>query len=183
MMKKPVLLVVLVAVVGLMLSGCEGLLPHRGEAQPQADIIASSYAAADALIHSGGNSLLPNYPLIGATFVDINDLERTTPFGRVVSEHFSSRFSERGFEVIEILLRTNVYVRQDEGGEFMLSRELRNLSEQRNAQAVIVGTYAIGRHQVYITARLIRAVDSRILASHDYTLPLDDDIGYLLRVR
>lgn len=158
-------------------------MPNQREPVVQADIIGSSYAAADALIQSGGDILLPNYPLIGATFVDINDLERTTPFGRMASEHFSSRFTERGFEVVEILLRTNVYVRQDEGGEFMLSRELRNLSEQRNAQAVIVGTYAIGRNNVYITARLIRAVDSRILASHDYMLPLDDDVGYLLRVR
>jgi TolB-like protein len=81
-----------------------------------------------------------------------------------------------------MLLRNNVYIKQ-RGGEFLLSRELRNISSEHNAQAVIVGTYATGRKNVFVTARLIRANDSVILASHDYSLPVDPDVAFMLRNR
>ena len=75
-----------------------------------------------------------------------------------------------------------MYIKQ-RGGEFLLSREIKAISSQHDAQAVIVGTYAVGRKNVYITVRLIRASDSVILASHDYSLPLDSDVAFMLRGR
>jgi hypothetical protein len=49
-----------------------------------------------------------------------------------------------------------------------------------NAAAVIAGTYAVGRNNVYVSARLIRAADNLIIASHDYALPLGPDTKALL---
>jgi hypothetical protein len=62
----------------------------------------------------------------------------------------------------------------------MLSREVQNLSRLHNAAAVIAGTYAVGRNNVYVSARLIRAADNLIIASHDYALPLGPDTKALL---
>jgi TolB-like protein len=76
--------------------------------------------------------------------------------------------------MIEMKMRNNVYIKQN-GGEFVLSRTVRDLSRAQNAAAVVAGTYAIGRNTVYVNARLIRAADNLILASHDYTLPLGPD--------
>ena len=118
--------------------------------------------------------------MIAATFVNIDDLDKASSFGRIVSKQVSSRITEHGVQVIEMLLRNNVYIKQ-RGGEFLLSRELRNISSEHNAQAVIVGTYAVGRKNVYVTARLIRAKDSIVLASHDYSLPMDPDVAFMLR--
>jgi TolB-like protein len=82
--------------------------------------------------------------------------------------------------VIEMQLRNNVFIKQ-RGGEFLLSRELRSISSEHNAQAVIVGTYAVARKNVYVTARLVRASDSIVLASYDYSLPMDQDVAFMLR--
>jgi TolB-like protein len=155
------------------------LATNQKPTPPVADVIGTSHAAADALIDSAGAMLYPQKPLIAATFVNIDDLDQAASFGRVVSEQIASRFTQRSFNVVEMLLRHSIFIRQKQG-EFLLSREVRNLSSEHDAQAVIVGTYAIGSREVYITARLVRAADSIVLASHDYTLPCDRNVSSLL---
>jgi hypothetical protein len=53
---------------------------------------------------------------------------------------------------------------------------LRDLSVEHDAQAAIVGTYAVGVNNVYVTAKVIRASDSVVLASEDFVLPLGPDM-------
>lgn len=159
----------------LQITGCSTVMP-----KPKAYIVDASYSAADGLITGAGRTLARRKPLIAATFVNVDDLEKAASFGRTVSRQVASRFTQRGWLIIEMLFRQNVFIKKN-SGEFALSQELRDISSQHDAQAVIVGTYSIGRDTVYITARLIRASDSIILASVDYTLPLDRNMAFLLR--
>ncbi len=172
--------IILAASLILGLAGCEGLPTNSRPKPVKADIVGSSHAAADVLMRRSAGTLDPAKALIAATFVNIDNLDKTSSFGRIVSEQLGTRFSESGFQVVEMLLRNNVYIKQRQG-EFLLSRELRNISAEHNAQAVIVGTYALGRKNVYVTARLIRSRDSVILASYDYSLPLDHDVSFMLK--
>lgn len=160
------------------LLGCE--TPLNTEDAPVADVLGASHGAANALIDQAGPRLNPSKPLITATFVKIDDLEQTSSFGRIIAQQVASRFAERGYKVVEMLLRNNVYIKQG-GGEFLLSREVRNISSEHNAQAVIVGTYAVGRKNVLVTAKLIQATDGIVLSSYDYSLPIDTDVAFLLR--
>ena len=179
-MKKFVAIVVSSALLGWGSTGCEGTLPMPKPEPVQADIMGGSYQAADVLIQRAGRALKPNKPLLAATFVNIDDLNKASSFGRMVSKQVSSRFSEHGVQVVEMQMRNNVFIKQ-RGGEFLLSRELRSISTEHNAQAVIVGTYAVARRNVYVTARLVRANDSIVLASYDYSLPMDQDVAFMLR--
>jgi TolB-like protein len=181
MMKSMLCGSILACVLLFSLAGCDGL-PTSKEVPPVADVVGTSHAAADSLIQAAAGALLPGRPLIAASFVNIDDLEQPASLGRIVSEQVSSRFTQRGYSVIEMLLRHNVFIKQNTG-ELLLSREVRTLSSSHDAQAVIVGTYAIGRKKVYVTARLIRAADSVVLASHDYTLPIDADVAFMLKGR
>jgi TolB-like protein len=157
------------------LTGCSTVMPA-----PKAYVVDASYSAADGLIYGTERTLDRKKPLIAATFVNVDNLEQATSFGRTVSRQVASRFTQRGWGIIEMLFRHNVFIKKN-SGEFALSQELRDISSQHDAQAVIVGTYSIGRDTVYVTARIIRAVDSIILASIDYTLPIDRNIAFLLR--
>ena len=175
------LLAILLAstVAGAGLAGCE-MLPTPKEEPPVADVVGSSHSAADALMLRAANSLQVGETVIAASFVNVDDLEQSSSFGRIISQQVSSQFANRGYRVVEMLLRNNVYIKQG-GGEFLLSREVRNLSLAHNAQAVIVGTYAMGRKNILVTAKLIRATDSVVLSSVDYSLPIDPDVGHMLR--
>ena len=69
----------------------------------------------------------------------------------------------------------------NERGEFMLSRDIQALGASQNAQAVVAGTYAAGSNAVYISLRLIRLSDSRILGGVDYALPAGPNTQSLIK--
>jgi len=163
--------------LSVFLAGCEtaGVRDTRADA----DIISMSHAAAKKLIIQAGSRLGPE-PIIAASFANIDNLEKSSSFGRIVSQQFVSTFANNGYTVVEMLLRNNVYIARGEG-EFLLSRSIQLLSTEHNAQAVIVGTYAVGGNNVYITSKIIRSSDNIVLASHDFSLPLGPDTTKLLR--
>ena len=159
--------------------------PSRGPFEnkpptPDANIIASSHQAAEALIQESLENLSPSKPLLAASFANIDNLNQTSSFGRIISQQFATAFSNRDFQLVEMLLRKDVYIKQ-QGGEFLLSREVKALGEVHDAQAVIVGTYAVGKNSVFITAKVIDVQRSTVIAAHDYQLPLGPDTKYLLK--
>jgi hypothetical protein len=143
-------------------------------------IINSNRAAANNLIRMAGSQINPSANIIAASFADIDNLMQSSSFGRVTSQQLVSQFAASGYSVVDMLLRNNVYISQDQG-EFLLSREVSQISAEHNAQVVLVGTYAVGSSNVFVTAKLIRASDSVIVASHDYVLPNTRDMRSLLR--
>ena len=62
----------------------------------------------------------------------------------------------------------------------MLSRELQDISASHSAQAVIVGTYAVGREYVYVTAKVVSVLNNQVLAAYDYQVQIDSDVVNLL---
>ena len=143
------------------------------------NIVAANYTAADQLISQASWIKREAQPVLVASLVNINALESSSAFGRITSEQMSSRLTQQGLTVIEMKTRNNVFIEQD-NGEFVLSRSVRDLSRTHRAAALAAGTYAIGRESVYVSTRLIRALDGVVIASYDYTLPLGPDTRALL---
>lgn len=148
-------------------------------AEDDLDLIISSYQAADALLAQVPWLKQQRRPLLTATFVNVDSLETSSGLGRMVAEQVAARFVQKGFTVIEVKLRGNVFVKEN-AGEFVLSRSVNEISQTHNVAAVIAGTYAVGRNSIYVNARLIRAADSLVLAAYDYTLPMAPDTRALL---
>jgi len=145
-----------------------------------ADIVSLSYKAADELMSQSSGSVDMGKAIVAASFVNINNLNDSSSFGRIAAQQLSSRFTQKGYTVAEMLLRNNIYIKE-RSGEFLLSRALRNISAAHDAQAVIVGTYAVASANVYVTAKIVRISDSAVLSSHDYVLPLGPDMRSLTR--
>jgi TolB-like protein len=142
-------------------------------------VTASNYKAAEYLIKKLPKEMFKDSPLLVASFVNVDDLNQSSTFGRMVSEQISSRFKQLGYTAIEMKLRTTIFIKED-SGEFLLSRELSEISTKHSAQAVVVGTYAAASDRVYLTARVINVTDSRILASYDYNIPMTRDVFKML---
>ncbi|MGF1529149.1 MAG: FlgO family outer membrane protein [Candidatus Competibacterales bacterium] len=167
-----------------LLAGCGGGAPFvGGDDRPtrpvDSNLISQSYEAAEALLGQAEYLRDTQQPLLMATFVDINALETSSSLGRMIAEQVASRFVQLGFAVKEMKLRESIFIVQN-GGEFALSRSILDISQSHDAAAVIAGTYAIGRNSVFINARLVRAIDGRVLAAYDYTLPLGPDTRALV---
>ncbi|MDM8518314.1 FlgO family outer membrane protein [Desulfobacterales bacterium HSG16] len=139
-----------------------------------ANIMSSSYRATDRLI-SRINPIFPrDQTVLTASFVNIDNLEESSTLGRTISEYIGSRLSHHGFKVIEMKLRKSIFMKKA-AGEFVLSRELKDISVKLQAQAIIVGTYSIGKDVIYVSARVINLEDSTILSSYGYKLPICKD--------
>ncbi len=162
----------------------------RKTEKSESHLIRASYDAVDrvlsAIEHSHLNfKMNKQRPLIVTSFVDIDDVRHSSTFGRMIGEQVGSRFAQSGYQVIELKMRHDIFVPSPEqnvsSGEFMLSRELRDLSFEHDAQGVVVGTYAAAKNIVYVTLKVVDARNNIIVYSTDYSLPMDENIKNLLR--
>lgn len=145
-------------------------------------LIPANYKAADALLAQVAPALNKGQPLIIATIVNIDNLDQSSTLGRLTSEHVSARFTQAGYRMIELKYRNSVYVKRSQG-ELMLTREIKDLAQSHDAQAVIVGTYGQSDEFVYVNLKVIQPVTNVVLAVQDYVLPLDSSTKALLRSR
>jgi TolB-like protein len=143
-------------------------------------IIAAHHNAAKYLVRMAGNNMQAGSRMIAASFVDINNLNSSSTFGRMATQQLVSQFTLEGYTFVEVLLRNSLYI-DNRQGEFLLSRELNEISTTHDAPIVLVGTYATTDSNVFVTARLIRTTDNVIIASYDYAVPHTRDMRDLLR--
>lgn len=153
--------------------------PARQAQPPKPDLIETNYNAIDTLVSRVRPSLPVEGKMIVATVVNINALESTTTLGRVISEHVLGRLSQSGYGVIELKVRDQVYMKRNEG-EFLLTREIRDLARTHNAQALVVGTYAEASDRLFISLKVIDIFDSRIIGAVDYSIDKDEVVRSLL---
>ncbi|MDR0577810.1 MAG: hypothetical protein LBI87_09820 [Candidatus Accumulibacter sp.] len=176
------------------LAGCETAAQRSAEPDPTYEeaalslFIRANYKAADELMTTSPAAAANNWGASGggamlvATVADINTLEQSSALGRLISEHLSSRLAQRGRNVVEMKLRNSVFVRNNQG-EFLLTREIRELARAHNAGAVVVGTYTDGNTFVFVSLKLIDPASGIILAAHDYALPMDRQVRRLVSKR
>ncbi|MCF8143200.1 MAG: hypothetical protein K9N21_04695 [Deltaproteobacteria bacterium] len=150
--------------------------------EPYTTVLESSYLAADRLAGALFNRQFSlDTPIMAASFVDIDSLTTSSTFGRIVSEQVASRLAQHGLRIIEIKLRQeSVFIKKGQG-EFILSRELKDLGSSREIRAALVGTYAVSDHFIFVSARIVRTQDSSVLAGCDYEVPNDDITRSILR--
>lgn len=145
----------------------------------ETNLVEMNHEAGSNLIKDASVELDQSKLIIVASFVNIDDLYDSSSFGRIASQQVATQFTRNGYHVIEMLLRKDVYIKEHQG-EFLLSRRLRDIGTSQNAQAVLVGTYAVGGTHVYVTTKVIDTWNNKTIASYDYKLPLDKDIRELL---
>lgn len=130
-------------------------------------IIDAAYKIADSLSNIDQGSTL-----IVASFANVNNLEESSPFGRMISEHIASRLSQNGFNVIEIKLRKKSIFLDKGNGEFLLSRDIKDVGIKYDVTYFIAGTYAQDDNNVYVSSRAINPEDNLIASSCDVYIPL-----------
>jgi TolB-like protein len=178
-------LILSVAATAALLAGCG--TPANTRVDPTYEDAASSKFVAlnkDAIAKLvTGFDLGPtgDTPVLVATIVNVNDMRRTAPLGRTLSEQYASHMAAAGFNVKEMKLRGDVFIRE-ETGELMLSREIKDIARSHNANMVLVGTYSAAANLTYVSLKFVRTEDGRILRGYDYALPNDKDVTRLLQV-
>jgi TolB-like protein len=175
---------VLVCCMAGLISGCADRYTNdaaflSGGSSEAVDLVAASHQVVDRLVGSSQQILDQSKPIMVASLVNVNDLEQSSVLGRIVSEQVRSRFTQLGYTTKELRYRGNIMVRAG-SGELVLSRDVKNLSDAQQAQAVVAGVYAVAETKVYVTLRVLRAEDGTVISSADYALPKGEDVTSLL---
>lgn len=143
----------------------------------RSDVLQANYQAADRLLEM--TPLDPRRSVLVATLVSVDRLDESSRLGRIFSEQIAGRLVQRGIPVAEVRLREQLALRPGQG-ELLLSRELREVSQAHDAQAALVGTYAVSGAMVYVSLKLVNPQGNQVVAASDYALPMDENLRGLL---
>lgn len=188
-MMKSLRLPLAVAAASL-LAACSVISPSTGPVQrgeptyedaANSKFVQTNQQAINQLVSGLDLAQASGAPMLVATVVNVNDLRRAAPLGRTLSEQYASHLVNRGFNVKEVKLRGDLFVRE-ETGELMLSREIKEIARVHSAALVLVGTYSTAAQFTYVSLKVVRTDTGQILRGYDYALPNDTDVTKLLQV-
>jgi len=117
---------------------------------------------ADQLLGPSGDQELRGAIALPASFVNQDDFEQSSSFGRYLSEQMFYEFNQRGMPVREYRVFPEVFTRPREG-EFVFTRDMQNIPPQHSGSLFVTGTYYFDRDSVFVNARVFRALDKMVL--------------------
>ncbi len=130
-----------------------------------------------ALTSGPRDALAPDATVITTTFVNVDDLKKSSTLGRAMSGHVTTALNDLGYRVVALNLTQTLQIRE-EAGELALSRNVKELlATGVTPDALVTGTYYKTYSHVYLTGRLVDPASGEILASHEVRLPLTDDLA------
>lgn len=163
----------LALVASLFLSACGGNRTKPSHAikpnNNHSSLVGVNYEATEGLLSSLKKELDPGKPIIVASFVNVDNLSESSTFGRISAEQFASKLSQSGYIINELKLRRESLYIKERAGEFMLSRELKDIASRHTAQAILVGIYGLADNLVYVSVKMVDP-DGLVIASSDYSL-------------
>jgi len=127
-------------------------------------LLAAVHDLVDQLMHESSAYLEEDQRLTVSTFVNLNDLYKTSEFGRFLGEEMVNKWRASGLEIIDVRKTPNILVRE-RFGEFGMSRDMEELPFVHEAHATVVGTYSIAADQIFVNARVLRNSDGFVIAS------------------
>lgn len=140
---------------------------HPGDAD--VDLIQTTYNAVDLLLRRAHRAD-PNQRILVATVVNLDDVRDTSTFGRLVGQFLSTRLAQQDYSVVHMTVRRgSIVIRRD--GEFLLSRDMKELASDSNASAVLVSTYTAAVDKLYVSVKLVDTADSTLIAAVDFSVP------------
>ena len=98
-----------------------------------------------------------------STFVDLDNLEDTSAFGRYVAEELSTELYKLGFRLRELRQMEQVDI-VPEKGEFALSRKTAKLMKKFHLDAIVAGTYTMVGDEVVVNARMLSLDTARVVS-------------------
>mgnify|MGYP003571715028 CR=1 FL=1 len=104
-----------------------------------------------------------NKPVLITSFVRLDNLKKTTEFGRILSESMINELSNRGFNVIEFRGQMSVSVNAQ--GEYYITRNVDKMREKIVNTYVVVGTYSRQYGKVMLNGRVLDNNNGQIISS------------------
>ena len=159
------------ALGGLALAGCSSVFmdpsAYKIFQQQDVNIMEKSYAAADYIDQQAKNFVTHSALMKAVPLEDALGPQLTSNFAKLIPEQVGTRMAQLGYRVdlSDVSVSDNPnYLRPAMGAN-------------ETARFTLGGSYARRRNDVDVALRIIDTQSNRVVASFDYTMPLNRDIG------
>lgn len=102
-------------------------------------------------------------PIVVTSFGDLDNLDVTSPVGRLISEQLIHELKVRGWSILDIRLAKSISVLPT--GEFSQSRDLSKIRDSLPVGAVVTGTYLRTTDGILVSARVVDVTNAQVLSS------------------
>jgi TolB-like protein len=111
----------------------------------------------------------PGSSYVVATFTNLDRLQETTSFGRLLAENLAHELQVRKWQMFDVRLTKDLIV--SDAGEFILSRDIRKIRDTYKLNGVVTGTYAAHDASVIVNARVIDLDSGIVIGSAQAHFP------------
>ncbi len=106
------------------------------------------------------------------TFVDLHQLNKTSYFGRKLSESMYNELHTRGFNVVDV--RGTKTIRINAEGEFFVTRDIQLLDKKRVENSyILVATYSKFGSGILLNARIIDNINGDVISTARSIIDVD----------
>ena len=145
----------------------------------EAEKKAEGFSQLDLAIKSLSEQILKNNNLkqtknIAITsIVKLDSLNKTSSFGRTISESLINELHSKKFKIIDIRANENLSINNE--GEYFLSRDINKISQKHGDINVLVGTYSKFEYDnVVINLRILNSITAEVLSTATVVYYYDD---------
>ncbi|WP_305908510.1 FlgO family outer membrane protein [Methylomarinum sp. Ch1-1] len=176
MWNKQIIIILALSLLGL--SGCNRY--YRYDEPEDANLVDVSYSAVDQLLLNLKQPLPENSLVVINSLVNVDDLSQEFSFGRILSEQLSSAFHRSGYRIVGMELPTEIF-EKNENGILHLAEETKQGLDEVGASALVVGVFAPGKRNAYVSLKVFDIASQNIISSTDLSVPMGPDAKVLLK--
>jgi hypothetical protein len=137
--------------------------------EARGDVGTLTYRAVDRLVAEAPELGLGR-PVVVGSIVEVQRVDRTTPFGNLVADLARTRLVQKGVVVSETRLRTTMLLDHKQG-EMTLSHDRGSVVAPPSASGILTGTYATSDDLIYVSLKLVSLADAHIVSAVDFAVP------------
>lgn len=137
---------------------------------PHALTLADYVAKMSQQMIKSAKYVNPRTPIGVASFVSLENLRKTSPFGMQLAESFVFEMQQNGLSVIDY--KATGFIRITPTGDFVYSRNTRELPKRQPIEYLLVGTYSRTLSGYMVNARLVGARSKVVVASGQQLVPV-----------
>ncbi|MCK5121522.1 MAG: hypothetical protein KAQ91_06040 [Methylococcales bacterium] len=164
----------------LMITLSTGCSRYYSNEPDDENLVEVSFKEVDNLLINLKQPLPTGSLVVINSLVNVDDLSQTFSFGRIISDQISSAFHRAGYRVMGMELPTEIFVK-DDAGILHLSAKTKKALNDIAAGSLVIGSFAPGKRNVYISLRIVDIASQNVIATTDFSVPMGPDAKILLK--
>ena len=168
-----------ILIPALLIASLSGCGMNRYQEVKDADLVEVSEDAVSELKSRLTRTIPKNSLIVVSTLLNVDNLNKTSAFGRIVSDQIASGFHEEGYQIVGMEMPIDLFVMKEDG-TLQLSDETKAMLKHYRAGILVGGVYAPGKKNSYVSLRVVELSTRNIISSSDFSVPMGPDAKKLM---